>query len=256
MLPKMLATLLGFLAFCAVSSAVYILNDIRDVQKDRLHSTKKHRPLASGAISIKTAWILLVILLAVAAVLQYYSAPRLLPVLLLLVYLGSNVGYSLGLKNIPILDVAILSAGYLIRVLYGAQIEQIAISNWLYLTLFAFSFYLSLGKRRNELRTQEGETRAVLMQYSQGFLDKMMYLFLALTIVFYSLWTVDPITLSRLAHNGLVWTVPLVIIICMKYSFNMERGGDGDPIEVLLHDKILLALAAVFCLAMMGIIYY
>ena len=155
------------------------------------------------------------------------------------------------------MDIAILVSGFLLRVLYGSEIMGIEISNWLYLTVISMSFYLGLGKRRNELvKSTEGTTRKVLQFYNHSFLDKNMYMCLALTITFYSLWSVDPLTISRIGNSNLFWTVPLVILICMKYSLTIEGNSDGDPVEVVFRDKTLLALILFFGVITMGIIYF
>ena len=247
----------GFFAFSLLSSAVYIFNDIRDAESDRLHPTKKFRPIASGEVSKRSAYILGGVLLVGTAVLQYFaSAVYGYAWVLLALYLALNLAYSLKLKKIPILDVAILVSGYVLRVLYGATLGGIEISRWLYLTVIAMSFYLGLGKRRNELiRMDQDVKREVLRHYNREFLDKNMYMCLALTIAFYSLWAVDPITTQRIRMAGLIWTVPLVILICMSYSLHIERDSDGDPIEVLLSDKLLLSLVVLLGLIWVLLIY-
>ncbi len=259
--PLFLRTGLAFFAFCALSSAIYIINDLRDIQKDRLHPTKKNRPLASGAAGRIPAICLSVGLILLCAGLQTAAGAGLrinqflFSCGLLGLYLCINIGYSLGLKNIPILDIALLSTGYLLRVLYGSALTGIALSKWMYLTVIALSFFFGLGKRRNELARQGSATREVLDAYSYNFLDKNMYLCLTLAICFYALWCIDPLTVARLNNQNLVWTVPLVILICMKYNQNIERCSDGDPVEVLLSDWLLLALVAAFGVITLGIIY-
>jgi len=247
----------GFLAFSLISSVVYIFNDIRDAESDRLHPTKKTRPIASGEITKRAAYIFGGFLLVCAGVLQYFSnAVYWYAWTLLALYLVLNLAYSFKLKNIPILDVAILVSGYVIRVLYGATLGGIEISRWLYLTVISMSFYLGLGKRRNELiQLNQDAKREVLRYYNRDFLDKNMYMCLALTIAFYSLWAVDPITTERIQMASLVWTVPLVILICMSYSLHIERDSDGDPVEVLLSDKLLLSLVLLLGLAWVVLIY-
>lgn len=249
--------IVGFLAFSLLSSAVYIFNDIRDAEADRLHPVKKTRPIASGEISKRSAIILGGVLLLGTAALQYFAgAVYWYAWILLALYLVLNIAYSLKLKKIPILDVAILVSGYVLRVLYGATLGGIEISRWLYLTVIAMSFYLGLGKRRNELiRLDPDAKREVLRYYNREFLDKNMYMCLALTIAFYSLWAVDPITTERIQMAGLIWTVPLVILICMSYSLHIERDSDGDPIEVLLSDKLLLSLVLLLGLIWIVLIY-
>lgn len=250
---KLFAGFAGFVAFCMVSSAVYIINDIRDVDKDRLHPVKCARPIASGAVSVKAAWVQAGVLLVIAGAFNLLTYQR-ISTLLLALYLALNLAYSFGLKNIPILDVTILVSGFLIRVLYGAYVTQIVISNWLYLTVIALAFYFSLGKRRNELKQLDESTRKVLKAYSVGFLDKSMNMCLTLAIVFYALWSMDENTVSTYGQY-LVFTVPIALLIVMKYSLNIEGESDGDPVEVLVHDKVLLALCTVYLMSMFLILY-
>lgn len=249
-------SILGFVAFSLIASAIYIINDIQDVEQDRLHPTKCKRPLAANLISLTNAKFLAISLVMIGFIINVYAAnDALFAWLAIISYLILNLAYSNGLKNLPIIDVAILVSGFVFRVIYGAGITGIEISNWLYLTVIAMSFYLGLGKRRNELIKQKNVSRKVLKYYNQGFLDKNMYMSLALTIAFYSLWTVDPVTIARLSNDYLVWTVPLVILICMKYSLNIEGDSDGDPVEVIIKDKVLMGMGALFIFITLGIIY-
>ena len=249
--------LLSFISFCALSSAVYIFNDLCDASSDRLHPVKSKRPVASGAVSRKSAVVIIFVMLAVCVSANLFAGgAKLITWLLLAEYLIQNVLYSLKLKQIPILDIAILASGFVIRVFYGSAISGIAVSKWLYLTVIAVSFYLGLGKRRNELALlEENETRAVLKYYSYNFLDKNMYIFSALTIVFYSLWSVDTVTVEYFENNAMVWTVPIVIFICIAYSLSVEKRTADDPVDVLFDNKILMLLIALYGLAVVGIIY-
>lgn len=251
---KLFSAFMGFAAFCLVSSAVYIINDIRDREKDRNHPTKCKRPIASGDVPVKNAGILAIFLL-VAAIACNFVVFQILSSLLLLLYFAINLAYSFGLKNIPLLDITILVAGFLIRVIYGAVVTDIAISNWLYLTVIAVAFYFALGKRRNELRKTGSETRKVLKSYPVNFLDKNMYMCLALANVFYALWSMSESTVAFYHNRYLVFTVPIVLLITMKYSMNVERESDGDPVEVLLHDKMLLGLCIAYLAVMFFILY-
>jgi len=254
-LEKLMAGMAGFAAFCMVSSVVYIINDIRDREKDRNHPTKCKRPIAAGTVSVKSAWVLAVILLIIAAVCNGVGF-QLTATALLVLYLLLNLAYSFGLKNIPIVDITILVAGFLIRILYGALVTGIVISNWLYLTVIALSFYFALGKRRNELKNiSTGETRQVLKAYPVSFLDKNMGMCLTLANVFYALWSMDENTRSFYNNDYLIFTVPIVLLITMKYSLDVEGESDGDPVEVLLHDKVLLALCVVYLAVMFMILY-
>lgn len=244
--------ILGFISFSLASSAIYIINDIKDKEKDSKHPTKKNRPIASGAISVNNALLVMVILLLMTiGILIYLSLDNYFISLYIIGYVLLNIMYSMKLKNIPLLDVTILALGFLIRVLYGGALINVEVSSWLFLTVLSISFYLGLGKRRNELKVQEkvGNTRNVLKYYNKEFLDKNMYMCLCMTIIFYSLWCQD------LNYEYIMWTVPLVILICMKYSLNIESNSSGDPVEVVFKDKVLIVLGLVYALSLIIILY-
>lgn len=242
----LIKALFAFLAFGFISSVVYVINDIADRDKDANHPTKKNRPIASGAVSPRAACVfaaLLIVLSAACGILAAGSA--LMPYVYLIAYLLINICYSAGAKNVPILDVAILAAGYLIRLIFGSAVVGIEISGWLYLTVMSAAFYLGLGKRRNELGKSK-DTRVVLKYYNYAFLDKMMYMFMAMAIVFYSLWSME---------GMMIWTVPFIVLICMRYSLIIEGESDADPMEVIIKDKLLLALCAVYAVLTFLLIY-
>lgn len=255
-LSKLKTTVLGFIAFCLTASIVYIINDLKDIENDKKHPVKKNRPFASGKVSkVEGIIILIVLTLLVLGISYFIGFENWISLLLLGVYLLLNVFYSFGLKNVPIVDIVILVSGFLIRVVYGAQIIDLTVSNWMYLTVISASFYMGLGKRRNEIIKQGDKSRKVLKYYTKEFLDKNMYVFLGLCIVFYALWAVDPTTINKLGNNLMIWTVPFIMVILMKYSLNVEGNSFGDPVDVILHDKSLLAIGAIYALTMFGIIY-
>lgn len=225
---------LGFIAFCMISSAIYVLNDLRDIEKDRQHPTKRNRPLASGRVKPQQGIIAMIGCLFVACVISIVLG-NICAALLLGGYLVLNVAYSMGLKNKPIIDIVILASGFVIRIFYGGVITNIEISKWLYLVITVGSLYMGLGKRRNELKKQK-ETRIVLKYYNVEFLDKNMYVCVALTNVFYALWTLE------MPNPKISWTIPIFIILLMCYSLDVEGDSDGDPVEVILHDKFLIGL--------------
>lgn len=247
---KLLRGIIGFISFCLISSAVYIINDMKDVEKDRQHPTKKNRPLANRTISVKNAKIVLGICILASIGINILLG-SIAGICLVLVYLVINIAYSFGLKNYPIIDIVILSSGFLIRVMYGSAITNITISSWLYLMIISAALYLVLGKRRNEIKKQgnTGETRNVLKYYNYDFLDKNMYVCLGLTDGFYALWAMSK------ADTYLFWTVPLVIILLMKYSLDIEGDSDGDPIEVIYKDKILIGIFALYAIVLVLILY-
>jgi 4-hydroxybenzoate polyprenyltransferase len=243
---------ISFIAFSLIASTVYIINDLNDIELDKLHPTKKFRPISSGAVSPSWAMAICAISFSAALIVQYLANPSFFSYLLLLIYLVINIGYSFGLKNIPIMDISILSFGFLIRVLYVGNSIGIGVSKWLYLAVLAFSFYLSLGKRRNEIKKNGIKTRKVNKHYTQEFLDKNLYMFLGLGITFYSLWAVDP----QLSHQKMYWSIPLVMIIAMTYNLTVERdNSDGDPINVLTSSKPLMGLTILCGVFIMILVY-
>ena len=237
-------TAIGFILFSLVCSMVYIINDLGDIEKDRKHPRKCKRPLASGAVTKKEAYILLVVIALIVIIGNILIKANIYSIIILLVYLILNILYSKCFKNIPIIDVVCLVTGFVLRVVYGASIINVEVSNWLYLTIISLSFYLALGKRRNELQAGT-DTREVLKFYNKDFLDKNMYMFLTLMIVFYSMWCVDASNIAKFGNN-LMFSVPILMLIAMKYNMNIEGDSDGDPIEVLLSDKILILLVLIF----------
>ncbi|MHC6202233.1 UbiA prenyltransferase family protein [Breznakiellaceae bacterium SP9] len=254
-------TVLGFVCFSLLSSIVYILNDVRDLEKDRRHSTKCRRPLASGKIPVHHAIVAIVILSAILLVLlvllyrQENSLYNFKSIGLLLLYALLNIAYSYGLKNIPIVDVTILALGYVIRVLFGALIIGVAVSVWLYLVITMGAYYFGLGKRRNEIAGNEKDTREVMRFYSHNFLDKNMYLCQALCIMFYALWSIDPVTVQKFNTSAFVYTIPLILLILLKYNLNIESSSDGDPTSIVLHDKVLVSLCAIYMICAFFILY-
>ncbi len=251
---KLLITLSAFVIFSLSASMIYVINDIRDRDKDKLHEKKKNRPIASGEITVNKAWIVVFVLLFLSLVLNFCVNKNFNSYIFVLVYILINLAYSFGLKNIPLIDVAILVLGFLIRIIYGGYVIDVNVSNWLFLTVMSISFYLGLGKRRNEIIKVGKDSRKVLNYYNESFLDKNMYMFLAITIVFYSLWTVDINTISTLSKY-LIWSIPLVVLILMRYSMNIENDSYGDPVEVVLNDKILTFMILLYGIIIMVLLY-
>lgn len=257
-IPQLCSLIYGFFSFSLISSVVYIINDINDADNDAKHPTKCKRPIAAGLISKKAAALTAVLLFILAVGLNWLADGfGVYSYIMLLTYMLLNILYSFGLKNVPIVDIVILVSGFVLRVVYGAQITDTAVSGWLYLTVMSLSFYMGLGKRRGELinTAAPNNTRKVLKYYTKDFLSKNMYMFLTLTIAFYSLWCMDSLTAERHTNGNFIITVPLVILICMKYSMNIEGNSDGDPVEVIRRDKWLIALVALYALAVLCILY-
>ena len=255
-------TTISFFSFCLMASAVYVLNDLVDIEKDRKHPTKKKRPIASGAIGIKKAIAFFIILVIGSILIQSFlwignilSYERYIQsIIFLFFYLFLNIIYSKYAKNIPIVDIVVLALGFLIRVYYGGVVIGVHISNWLYLTVLSFSLYLVIGKRRGELLYQKNKTREVLKYYTKDFLDKLMYVFLTLTLVFYSLWC--SMGYNNIASNDkMIYSILIIIFITLRYSLIVEGDSDGDPVEVLLKDNILIGSILIYAIYM-GVILY
>lgn len=265
----------GFFSFSLITSSIYIINDICDIDSDKNHPIKCSRPLASGLISINRAKIICCLLICLGIILTYIGCrdgKRTLGVVewenlqmgggalkqlivILSVYFVVNVFYSKVGKHMPILDIVLLSSGFLLRVIYGAVLSDIQISTWLYLVIISGSCYMALGKRRNELRNQEAQSqsRKVLKNYPISFLNQNMYMCITLTIVFYAMWCTDMV--SQLSPN-LSASVPLILLIAMRYSYNIENIlSDGDPVEVIFSDKILWVLITVYIIYVFQILY-
>ena len=254
---KMAAAAIGFAAFSLSASAIYALNDCRDAPQDRQHPRKKNRPVAAGRISERAALTMALALAVLSAgillagrgmIAQFGAAAATLAA-----YLLMNVCYTVfGLKHVPILDVSIVALGFVMRILFGSFLTGIPVSSWLLLTVMVASYYMSFGKRRNELRALgQNSVRRVLSLYTPEFLTQSTNMFLTLTIVFYALWSVDAQTELRYAQGRAVWSLPLVILILLFYHYDIDTQPDGDPVEIILHDWRLVVLACVYVAMML-----
>ncbi len=257
-LNMFLICLIAFFIFSFTSSIVYVINDMNDIEKDKLHPIKKNRPLASGKISKTQAKIVIALLSLVIIGLMTFSYLKnnnIFIFVIPLAYLVLNILYSIWLKHIPIIDVVILVSGFVFRVMYGGTIVDVEVSKYLLLMVMFASFYLGFGKRRNEIIKNGQKSRKVLEFYNKEFLDKNMYVCLGLAIVSYTLWCVDPTTISRIGNDYLFFTIPLVMVILQLYSLNIEGNSHGDPIEVVLSDKALIVTVIIYVLVMGCLLY-
>ena len=238
-------------AFALAASAVYVMNDLVDRERDRAHPVKCRRPLASGALGSGEAVALGGVCLLLALLLAWLASPMVL--LIVLVYSALNVGYSFGLKHVVLLDVFIISAGFMLRILAGTLGVGIAPSHWLLLCGLLVTLFLGFAKRRAELAALDGgggQHRQVLDDYDPALLDKLIGICAAGTLVTYSLYTVSPETVAMHGTTDLVYTVPCVLYGLFRYLYLLHRrGGGGDPAAALLGDRHLLAAFAAWLLA-------
>jgi 4-hydroxybenzoate polyprenyltransferase len=242
---KVAAALTATAAFCLMSSAVYAMNDCFDRERDREHPDKRSRPIASGQVSVRAAVLFAVLLAAGALALGTCASP--LVAAILAAYALLNLGYSIGLKRIPVLDVFIIAAGFMLRLLAGTLGIGIEPSRWLLFCGFLVTLFLGFAKRRAELirlGEEAGQHRPVLEAYTESFLDAAVLVCATGMVIAYGLYTVS---VQTVAQHGteLTLTLPFVLFGTFRYLFLLRhRGGGGDPSNELLDDPWLLASAA------------
>ena len=247
---------LGFAAFCALASAVYLLNDLRDREADRLHPRKRHRPIASGAVGPGTALATAAVLAAGALTAGVWLGVAFTVVLGL--YLAVNLAYSWGLKNVVILDVMIISLGFVFRVEAGAAAIGVGVSSWLLLCTIFLALFLAFSKRRHELDLLSEEApaqRRVLSQYSPRFLDQMINVVTASAVVCYALYAMAEESVAK-HGRGLVLTVPFVLFGVFRYLFLVyQQPGSRNPTEEILFDLPFLLNLILWGLAVGWVLY-
>ncbi len=239
---RLAQAMLAFAAFCLLSSAVYVFNDLLDREADRLHPVKQHRPLASGALGINAALWLMAACLAGGLWLAFVAS---LAPWIFLLYVAINIAYTFGLKHVVVLDVFLISSGFMLRLLAGTVGIGIAPSQWLLLCGLMLTLFLGFAKRRAELVALPDDSvghRAVLEHYSEALLDQFITIAAACTVVSYSLYTVSVETVELHGSNHLILTVPFVLYGLLHYLFSLHRrGGGGDPARELLRNPHLFA---------------
>lgn len=250
-------SLLTLAAFCCLSSSVYALNDIVDTDRDRQHPLKKNRPLAAGDLSITVAGTVGTILALGGLSLSYYIGLGLFYVAL--VYLVLNVLYTFWLKNIVIIDVMSIAAGFVLRALAGAVAINVEFSNWLLITTFVLALFLGLGKRRHELLFLENDAtshRQILDKYSPYLLDQLIGVVTASTVITYLFYTLSAEVSEKLHTKYLYVTIPFVIYGIFRYLYlvHKEEKG-GSPTTLLLADRPLLADVVLWLASIVVILY-
>jgi len=241
----LLRTSLAFVVFCLLSGMVYTMNDLLDLEADRRHSNKKDRPLASGALSARTAIVWVVFVVGVSLTAAGFIGIRFLWISL--GFLAFNLAYSLYLKNVVILDVVSISISFLIRAIAGVIAlntvgEHLTISPWLLVVTFFLSLFLGLCKRRHEFLSlkEAAAHRSTLAAYSEELLNQLINMTATATLIAYSIYTIWPDTVSRFGTDGLLYTIPIVVIGVTRYMFLVYRRNlGGDPSEILLTEKSL-----------------
>ena len=256
-LDPLLRTLAGFALFCLISSAVYIFNDLMDIDADRNHPSKKDRPIASGVVPTGAAWAAGGLLAAVTLVLGYFLAPAFAGMVAL--YLLINLLYSVWLKHVPIVDVLIIAAGFVLRVGAGVTLIDVErFSPWLYVVMTLLALFLGFGKRRAELTLLAqgaGSHRKVLDGYTLPLLDQYMLIVSSTTVVAYSLYTFSAPNLPD--NHTMMLTIPFVVYTIFRYLYliHVENAG-GAPEDILISDRPFLAAMVLWALVVIVIFYF
>jgi 4-hydroxybenzoate polyprenyltransferase len=249
----------AFVIFALLSSTAYIFNDIADRESDRLHPTKRNRPIAAGSISIAQAIGIAIVLLIIIGLLMTKMNAKFLFVAA--TYFVLNIGYSFFLKQVILVDVFIVAAGFMLRVLAGAFAINVQVSEWLVLCTLFVSLFLSVSKRRGELmmvkNTPGFEGRAVLRQYDVEFLDQMMTVTASGVAISYALYTVAERTISVFGTSNLIFTTVFVLFGIFRYLYLVRvRKTEDNPTHMLTTDLVtILNIVAWFCVCVM-IIYF
>jgi 4-hydroxybenzoate polyprenyltransferase len=255
--PLVWPALAAFAIFCALSGAVYLFNDLADMEKDRLHPTKRRRPIASGALSVPAAVALGVLTLVGSLVAAYALSARFGVVAT--VYAALLTAYSVWLKHVVILDVLTVAIGFVLRAVAGAAAIGVDISGWLVICTILVARFLALGKRRHEYLTLHGDAaahRPILAEYSESFLDQMVAVVTASTVTAYALYTMSPDTVAKFHTRWLPLTLPFVLYGVFRYLYLLYRRElGGNPSDLLLSDRALLINTVLWMVALLLIIY-
>lgn len=246
----------AFVFFCAASGAVYLVNDIIDIDQDRLHPRKRRRPIAAGDLPVSLAWALAGVLVTTTLALAYLVRPLLAAVIL--GYCVVQVAYSLYLKHQVILDVFTIAAGFVLRAVAGAVAIGVPISPWLYVCTALLALFQALAKRRAEIKLLSeaaGAHRRILEDYSTLLLEEMIAVVTSSTVMAYSLYTFSAENLPR--NHAMMWTVPFVLYGIFRYLYLVYRkDAGGSPEQILLSDFPLLICLLLWGLTSLAILYY
>jgi 4-hydroxybenzoate polyprenyltransferase len=255
--PQAWRAVVAFALFCGLSGAVYLLNDVADAEKDRLHPAKRRRPVASGALPRGVALAIGLLLLAGSLALSFALGGR-----FGLVALGYGVlltAYSVWLKHLVILDVLTVAVGFVLRAVAGAVAVDADISGWLLICTVLIALFLALGKRRHEYLTLHGDAaahRPILAEYSEGFIDQMIAVVTASTVTAYALYTMSPETVAKFHTRLLPLTLPFVLYGIFRYLYLLYRRElGGNPSDLVLSDRALLVNTVFWIATLLALIY-
>ena len=246
----------GFACFCLAASAVYILNDIIDRQRDRLHPEKCKRPIASGDLKIGSALIFAALCAAVAILASFMLNPTFAAIIL--TYIVLMVFYSILLRRIMILDCVVIATGFCLRAVAGAVVVEVFISQWLIICTFALCLFMAFGKRRSEIVLLQGNGesfRNTLSGYTPELLAHMIDVTSGLAVVCFLLYAMDDRTLQTFGNNHLVYTTPLVLYCIFRFSSLIQTGKYLGPVQLIIHDLPFQIGFVVWVIASVVIVY-
>lgn len=253
-----LSVVLAALGFCLISSCIYLINDIRDRELDRQHPRKRNRPIASGAVAVRTGWIMAATLFVVGLALM--ATIRLPLAGVGLTYLLMQLGYIFFAKHWPGVDVIIIALGFVLRAVAGAVAIPVTISSWLLSCTFLLALFLALGKRRSEktdANTDDAKTRPSLQKYNEKLLDRLIQITSIATVISYALYTIAPDTIAKFGGKGLLLTAPLVAVGLFRYHHIIFKTTRAErPEKVLLTDLPMIAILVAYGLLTLGLFLF
>jgi len=254
----LLRAMVGFVVFCFISGTVYLINDLADIERDRQHPKKRHRPLASGRLPVRAAQFAIPVSVLICLPVAFVLNPLFCGIVTL--YLVMQIGYSFVLKNVVIVDVLTIAAGFVLRVGGGAAlVDAERFSPWLYVCMVLLALFMGLSKRRGELvllQANANHHRAILDEYSLPFLDEMIGVVTATTVLAYALYTFDPGNPHLPANNTMMLTIPFVLYSIFRYLYLIHQKGEtAPPDEVLLKDHPLQIAFGLWGLTALALLY-
>jgi 4-hydroxybenzoate polyprenyltransferase len=256
-MPLLHMALMAFVAFTCVASAVYIFNDFRDIEEDKLHPKKKFRPLASGEVSEKLAITIMIVLLLIGGGIMFVTS--VLGFKILLAYVVMNFAYSMALKKMAIIDVCIIATGFVLRLFIGSAVTNVPLSMWIVVMTFLLALFIALAKRRDDVLIYEKtgkQMRAAIKGYNLKFLDASLVIIAAVTIVAYLLYTVSPEITERLGNHYLYISTVFVIMGLLRYlQITFVENNSGSPIRLVFSDRFLQIVIAMWLVFFIKVIY-
>ncbi len=252
----LITLLIGFFIFSLIASSIYIFNDFKDIKLDRLHPVKRNRPLASGKVSVREALILAAVLLASGLCFSYLLNWQFFTIIL--VYVTLNILYSMGLKNISIVDIFIISFGFILRILAGGILVGVAVSHWLLIMIFLLALFLVLAKRRDDLIVQltiSSTIRKTSSTYNLEFINSCLTIFSGIIVVAYIMYTLSSEVTSRLNSNLFITTIFVLAGIMRYLQITFVDQKSGSPTKILIKDKFIILTILCWIISFYIIIY-